>query len=117
MSRANTELATVENIVKFPSSRIVNRDSLDSITNIDNAIRAAQEARQFFCEEVLEFAMEQVFATLFQFGFSEKKLDAVSTKDLCMLEEAIRATLYRYHGLDHSLHELTDDNIPDIPTE
>lgn len=106
------------NVIQFPNRRQSDVSEIGTITSMETAIHSAREGKQYFAEEVIEFAMDQTFAIFENFGIRSDKLDTPSsTKDLCFLEEAIRSTLYRYYGLEHSLHDFVDEHIPDLPSE
>lgn len=94
----------VSNVVPLP-----NKFTSDQLYNAQKSIEDAKEAKSEFCEEVLEFTMEQLFSCMKQFGFFvDPSPNRVNEKDVVLLEQAIGSILYRYQGLVHPFHEITE---------
>lgn len=80
------------------------------IRNANDAINLAKQIREDLADDITEISMEQFMGWLTYYGiFAES--DKFNPKDILMIENAIAGALYRYYGLDHPMHEVTDDVI------
>lgn len=76
------------------------------LANIEQSMETAKQIRENLVEDTKEIMMEQFVGSLAIFGvFIEK----VNYKDLIMIENAFASMLSRYYGIDHPLHEVTDE--------
>lgn len=98
------------NVIQLPNS-ISDKQLFDA----QQTINFLKEQKTEFCDEVLEFAMDQTFNAIKNFGFMHDGR-RVNTKDIVMLEQSIGSILYRYYGLEHPLHSVVEDMIS-IPSE
>lgn len=95
-----------------PSNVIQLRPNLDvsNIRNAEEAINLAKQIRIDLADDIAELSMEQLTGWLTSYGIFVDSGKA-TIQDLIMIENAITAALYRYYGIDHPLHEVTDDVI------
>lgn len=95
-----------------PSNVIQLPNALSDIQfhNAQSSIDQVREAKQEMCEEVLVFTLEQTITCLRGFGFL---LDSnrVHDKDVALVELALESMLYRYHGMQHKMHEIVETMI------
>lgn len=76
--------------------------------NVEDAIQTAIQIKTDLSNDIAELTMENIVAFLTSYGVLNDH-SRVDTRDMIMLENAIQASLYRYYGIDHPLHEVTDD--------
>lgn len=86
------------------------RKTLDGshLHNVEEAIQTAIQIKTDLSNDIAEMTMENVVAFLTSYGVLNDH-SRVDTRDMIMLENALQAALYRYHGIEHPLHEVTDD--------
>lgn len=93
-----------------PSNVVQLRPNLDasSIRNAEEAINLARQVRTELAEDIADLSMEQLTGMLTSYGIFVDS-GKVNVKDMIMIENAIAAALYRYYGLEHPLHEVTEE--------
>ena len=76
--------------------------------NVEEAIKTAIQIKTDLSDDIAEMTIENVVAFLTSYGVLNDHR-RVDTRDMIMLEKAIQAALYRYYGIEHPLHEVTDE--------
>lgn len=94
------------NVIQLPTS-LTEKQLYDA----ESSIKIAQETKQEFCGEVLEFSMEQLFNCFRSFGVFSGDSARMNRKDIVLLEQSMESILFRYYGIPHRLHEIVDDMI------
>lgn len=93
------------NVVSLPNYASEKR-SFDA----QSSIKFAKEVKAEFCLEAADFAFEQLFTNLKSFGFFQDTHGGrVEPKDILLIEQAIQAVLFRYYGLEHAMHGVTEE--------
>lgn len=102
-SSMNQKVATINNVVPL-------HKGLDetSLSNIEESIEKAKQVRTELSDDLTELTMEQLMSWLTSYGVLAN-LNKTDHRDLIMIENAIQAAIYRYHGLVHPLHEVTEE--------
>lgn len=97
------EVAKENNVVQL-------RKSFDDVPlqTIEDSIDEAKRVREELSHDMMEMAMEQVMGFFTSYGVL-KDMSRVDGRDLIMLENSIQAVLHRYYGLEHPLHEVTEE--------
>lgn len=78
------------------------------LQTIEDSITEAKRVREELAQDLTEVTMEQAMGFLTGYGIL-REMHKVDGRDLIMLENAIQAILYRYYGLEHPLHEVTEE--------
>lgn len=93
-----------ENIVNFPTSRIV-RESI----NVEAIELAKEKSTQKFADTITEDLIGNMIEDLENSGLD---VDTDSfMKDFSLTVDSLRATVYRHFSIDHHLHEFIDNNV------
>ena len=98
-----------ENLIKFPSQ---SEESFPS--SREEAMARLEEVRTEYCDSVAEDAFDVVMQVLSSYNMYPKN-NVDNIKDVVFLEEAIKATVYRYKNLQHSFHDIADTVIAITP--
>jgi hypothetical protein len=93
-----------------PSNVVQLHPHLESsrIQNAEDAINLARQVRVELAEDLSELTLEQICGWLGSYGIFTDS-GKINSKDIVMLGMAIEAALYRYYGLEHALHEVTEE--------
>lgn len=84
----------------------LNRISGQRLLNAEQTIEAAKNLRIDLVDDVTEIVIENIKSIYFSTGIIDnERLDG---RDLMMIEQSIQASLYRYYGLEHPLHEIIE---------
>ena len=83
-------------------------------TSREDAQTQLEIVRTDYCDQVSEDIMEAIYAVLHSYGFSIKSQE-LHIKDVVFLEEAVKAVLYRYKKIPHSLHDIIDTTVTITP--
>lgn len=98
----------MSNIIQFPKNNI-NPHGLEQ-----NSPDLIYEVRREFCDEVVSDALDALVGIFGSYGVVSRG-DVNSIKDIVFLEEALKALLYRYKNLEHSLHPVIEATISISP--
>ena len=79
-----------------------------SLNNIEESIEHAKMVRTELSDDLTELSMEQLMSWMTSYGVFNN-MSKTDGRDLIMIENAIQAAIYRYHGLTHPLHEVTEE--------
>lgn len=110
----NTCVSTVSGVEMksvSPRNNVVNlRKSNEDlpISTIEDSIQVAKQARIELSHDMTEIAMEQLMGFLTGYGVL-KEMHKVDGRDLIMIENSIQAAIYRHYGLEHPLHDVTEE--------
>lgn len=100
---SNSHTVAESNVVTLRTARLTKR----KIAHIEASIEQVQFVKREFCEEILEFVMEQLISNLQAFGTFQDS-SKIKQKDVILLEQSVQSLIYRYHGLPHPLHSLVE---------
>ena len=93
------------NIIQFPNSNKHRAAPTPEAVKENSA-----NLRLAHIDDTLEFVntliIEQIMVAGFNFDFENN--GGKYTKDLAMLSESLTALLYKYYGMDHQLHKLSE---------
>lgn len=81
-----------------------------SIKNIEDAIETAKQIKTDISDDLTDVVMENAMGMLTTYGIIADN-NRVDTRDIIMLETAIQSMIYRYYGIEHPLHEVTEEVI------
>lgn len=97
-----SQLSTDSKVVKL------HKDVTGRVHDINESIETAKQMRIDLCEDITEMFMEQFVSMCSTYGiFSDP--NRFDHRDLIMVENAIQGSLYRHYGLEHPIHEVTED--------
>lgn len=85
------------------------------LINAENAIETAKQIRIDLAEDISEFITENIVGMLTPYGILANS-NKTDIRDIIMIEQAVASALYRYYGLEHPLHDVTDEVI-ELPGE
>lgn len=93
-----------------PSNVVQLRPNLtgSDIQNAEDAINLAKQIRTDLADDIADISMEQLCGMLTNYGIFADS-GKINIKDMIMIENSIAAALYRYYGLEHPLHEVTEE--------
>lgn len=95
--------ATNNNVVQLRNDL-----SETDIINAEKAIELAKQIRIDLAEDITELAMENFMGLLIPYGILVDN-NRVDNRDFIMIEQAIQAALYRFYGMEHPLHEVSEE--------
>lgn len=99
------------NVYQFPKDKIVR----DVQPNIDEIERAKHKSLLNYADMVVDDLIGNTLDALDNHGIEVDKEEF--QKDLAFTIDAMKATIYRYFGLEHTLHKFIDDNVQVVPKE
>lgn len=94
-------------IVKFPTDRIVRRPDAEEYLRRK---RVVSKQKRSHLDEIVHDMVNQVFLGI-EAKYKQLGLETVSEqfrRDMGYIEDAIEATVWRSHGLEHHLHHHMD---------
>ena len=95
----------MKNVVEFPKNKIVRAAPIHV-----EAIAAAQEkALQNHADTIVEELVEGLVAEIENYGVTIE--EKAFMRDFSLTADALRASIYRSFGLDHTLHSFIDNNV------
>ena len=109
---SNSHSTTQTNVVALRPKKL----SKAKMVHIEESIEQAREVKRDFCEEVVEFVMEQLISNLQAFG-TFQDASKVKQKDVILLEQSIQSLVYRYQGIPHPLHNVIETLIQSTEDE
>ena len=92
-----------DKVIEFPKNKVV-RDVPDEQLK-ERSLRQAEKLADTIVDEIMGLIIGEL--DNFLIDVEDKK----STKDLVLVIDALRATVYRSLGLDHHLHPFIDKNV------
>lgn len=105
--------------MEVEKSNVINLPTFINPTREYNAracIEFAKDTHAGFCDDVTDFAMESVIATLQNFGVFQDA-GRQDENDFKLVEQAINSMLYRYYNIEHPLHNMVDTLLEGEETE
>ena len=99
------------NVYQFPKDKIVR----DVQPNIDEIERAKHKSLLNYADMVVDDLIGNTLDALDNHGIEVDKEEF--QKDLAFTIDAMKATIYRYFGLEHTLHKFIDENVQVVPKE
>jgi hypothetical protein len=106
MSSEDCIVPPIANVVALRTKRLSKR----KLDHIEESIEQVKQTKRDYCDEILEFSMEQLVSCLHSFGTFQDS-SRVTQKDMILLEQSLQSVLYRYNGLVHPLHTVVEDLI------
>lgn len=101
----------MSNVIQFPSKSNIPQ-TVEEVQNIvkTNKINSANE--------IVDTIFHNILHDMDEFGF-DVDADRIHHKDLLMLGEVLKATIYRHIGEPHFLHETIENSIDlnDVPPQ
>ena len=98
----------MDNIIKFPESKIKRQNGPNSVEEIDDKVNILKEHH---INETISVIMPLLFSSLDSAGFSfDEEGIADTIKDGALLLESLRSIMYKYYGIPHPF-QLIAENI------
>lgn len=94
-----------DNIIQFPSKA---RKGFPN--NLEESFEHIEDVRRNYCDEVAADALEAAFSVLSSYGLQVPP-DEEAVKCVVMVEETIKAIVYKTKNLSHPFQELADTAI------
>lgn len=92
--------AEENNVMQFPAFK-GQREAF----NANQSREYMKASKAEFCDEVVEYTMEQVFYILQSMGALQDGR-RVNEHDVMLIGEALESLLHRYYGIEHDFHDL-----------
>lgn len=110
MRSANTMTADTNpekpKVIQLSSRQLTAED----VENIEASMENARNVKLAFCQEVVDFAQDQLRAIFASYGI-DMTGSRVDRRDLVMIEQTIYGLLHRYYRMEHPIHQVTDATI------
>lgn len=97
------------NVYQFPKDKIVREVQ----PNIDEIERAKHKSLLNYADMIVDDLIGSILDSLDNQGIEVEKEEF--QKDLSFTIDAMRASVYRYFGLEHTLHKFIDENVQIVP--
>lgn len=99
------------NVFEFPKNKIVREVQ----PNIDEIERAKHKSLLNYADMIVDDMIGNMLDAFDNYGIEVEKEDF--QKDFAFSVDALKATVYRYFGIEHSLHSFIDENVKIVPKE
>lgn len=99
------------NIFEFPKNKIVR----EVLPNIDEIERAKHKSLLNYADMIVDDMLGNMLDAFENYGIEVEKDDF--QKDFAFTVDALKATVYRYFGIQHTLHNFIDENVKIVPKE
>lgn len=99
------------NVFEFPKNKIVREVQ----PNIDEIERAKHKSLLNYADMIVDDMIGNMLDAFDNYGIEVEKEDF--QKDFAFSVDALKATVYRYFGIEHSLHGFIDENVKIVPKE
>lgn len=99
------------NVFEFPKNKIVREVQ----PNIDEIERAKHKSLLNYADMIVDDMVGNMLDAFDNYGIEVEKEDF--QKDFAFSVDALKATVYRYFGIEHSLHSFIDENVKIVPKE
>lgn len=100
-----------DNIIPFPRDFNINADPVTK----EQKDAMISSLRQEMSDEITDDLVQMIINLYHNYGLYVTP-ENINIKDCIFMEEVIRASVYRYKGIPHFLHEMIDD-IVTLPDE
>lgn len=99
------------NVYEFPKHKIVREVQ----PNIDEIERAKHKSLLNYADMIVDDMLGNMLDAFDNYGIEVEKDDF--QKDFAFTVDALKATVYRYFGIEHTLHGFIDENVKIVPKE